>query len=177
MSGGPRHGHILHRPPFPVVSGFEVCIERRGLALITPRRDCIPSCSSQPRAGIHALRAKRMAPRIVVEPGEETRRIVVSFSIVYPTKWGQRIVIIGDGSWLGAWSVGRGLRLTCHHDKDKLVRWAHCEPEFDSPHKSCFLGCFVHFTFDYVRILVRRASGLQCLSCCISSPQQPPTEP
>lgn len=55
-----------------------------------------------------------------VSAGEQ-RRVVLSFSIPYPTSWGQSVIVYGASAVLGGWDAKRGHSLTCKHEGEALI--------------------------------------------------------
>ncbi|KAK9824488.1 hypothetical protein WJX72_010729 [[Myrmecia] bisecta] len=47
--------------------------------------------------------------------------VVLHFRIPFATRWGQHIVVYGEGSVLGNWDISRAHRLTCQHVDDRLI--------------------------------------------------------
>ena len=45
----------------------------------------------------------------------------VRCSVPYPTKWGQSVRLIGEGTALGEWAPSRGVPLECKHVDDALL--------------------------------------------------------
>jgi Starch binding domain len=47
--------------------------------------------------------------------------LTVRVSVSYPTRWGQSVKLIGDGTALGNWQPSCGVPLDCRHVGDQLV--------------------------------------------------------
>lgn len=47
--------------------------------------------------------------------------VTLHFSVVYPTQWGQSIILSGSGALLGNLQWSRARQMSCHHEKDVLI--------------------------------------------------------
>ncbi|PNH09471.1 hypothetical protein TSOC_003889 [Tetrabaena socialis] len=87
-------------------------------------------------------------------PSPQQSSVTLHFSVAYPTKWGQTILLTGSGALLGGMQWTHARQLSCHLEKDAVV-W---EATIVLPWKPCYTYKYALVLFSHKSMV--RSGGL-----------------